>query len=170
MKALVLPALGFPPTNTAYAFLAGNSRALPGMLLTVIVGAGIGEEILCRGFPFERIGTWLQASRGSKLLVLVLSSILFGLAHLGDQGIPGAVQAVMTGLRFGALYLLSGDLALPMVTHAAFDVTAVILIYKGWSPRPTRSRDPTCETQRSRVHFARSRARPREKTSGLAPL
>ncbi|MGH7742071.1 MAG: CPBP family glutamic-type intramembrane protease, partial [Candidatus Eiseniibacteriota bacterium] len=42
---------------------------------------------------------------------------------------PGAEQAFVTGLVFGALYLSTGSLALPMVAHAAFDLFAYWIIY-----------------------------------------
>src|SRR4051794_26481930 len=45
MKALVMPWLHVIPTNAVYHYLSGNTKALPGMLLSVIVGAGFGEEI-----------------------------------------------------------------------------------------------------------------------------
>jgi len=56
MKAVVLPLFGAPPQNAAYQYLNGNTAALPGMLLTVISRAGVGEEIIWRGFLFERLG------------------------------------------------------------------------------------------------------------------
>src|SRR3954471_18505298 len=52
-KAVLLPLLGAPPVNAAYRGLAGNPGALPGMLFETIVVAGIGEEIVWRGFLFE---------------------------------------------------------------------------------------------------------------------
>jgi membrane protease YdiL (CAAX protease family) len=66
MKAIVMPLLGGPAINPAYHYLAGNSAALPGMLFVVIVGAGFGEEILFRGYMFERLGTLLGSSPWSK--------------------------------------------------------------------------------------------------------
>src|SRR5207253_1224081 len=44
LKALLLPLLGAPAINPNYHFLAGNPAALPGMIGTVIVVAGFGEE------------------------------------------------------------------------------------------------------------------------------
>jgi len=35
----------------------------------------------------------------------------------------------MTGLVFGTVFALTGQIWLPMVAHAAFDVTAVLIIY-----------------------------------------
>ncbi|TMH27678.1 MAG: CPBP family intramembrane metalloprotease [Betaproteobacteria bacterium] len=49
-----------------------------------------------------------------------------------DQGLPGVEQAAVTGLVFGTVFAVTGQLWLPMVAHAAFDVTAVALIYWNW--------------------------------------
>ncbi|TMA33009.1 MAG: CPBP family intramembrane metalloprotease, partial [Deltaproteobacteria bacterium] len=56
MKAVVMPLFGAPAINPAYHYLAGNTAALPGMILAVIFGAGFGEEIFFRGYLFERLG------------------------------------------------------------------------------------------------------------------
>jgi membrane protease YdiL (CAAX protease family) len=44
LKAIVMPLLGAPAINAAYHYLAGNTAALPGMIFTLIVVAGFGEE------------------------------------------------------------------------------------------------------------------------------
>jgi membrane protease YdiL (CAAX protease family) len=132
LKAVVLPLLGFPALNAHYHYLAGNPAALPGMLLAILVGAGFGEETLFRGFLFERLGRWLGTSIGARLAILGVSTALFALAHLPDQGIPGAAQAAVTGLVLGGVYLVTGQLWLPMVLHVVFDLTALALIYCEW--------------------------------------
>src|ERR1700730_16295081 len=50
MKAVVMPLLGAPPINQAYHFLAGNTAALSGMILVLLINAGIGEETFYRGW------------------------------------------------------------------------------------------------------------------------
>lgn len=129
MKAIVMPLLGGPAINPAYHYLAGNSAALPGMLFVVIVTAGFGEEILFRSYMFERLGKLLGPSPWSKGLIIIFTSVLFGLAHYTSQGTPGVEQAVMTGLTFGTIFAVTGSIFLPMIIHAAFDVTAVAIIY-----------------------------------------
>ncbi len=129
MKAIVMPLLGAPPINPAYHYLAGNTAALPGMLLAVIVVAGWGEETVFRGFLFERLGKLFGSSAWVKAIIVLVTSAWFGLAHYSEQGLAGVQQATIVGLVFGTIFAITGRLLMLMVAHAAFDVTAVALIY-----------------------------------------
>jgi membrane protease YdiL (CAAX protease family) len=132
MKAIVMPLLGAPPLNDAYAYLIGNAAALPGIVATVLVGAAFSEELLYRGFLLDRLGAWLGHTPLALAGSVLLASSLFAAAHVADQGAPGAIQAAITGTVFGSLFVWRRELGLVMVTHAAFDLTAVVLIYRGW--------------------------------------
>jgi membrane protease YdiL (CAAX protease family) len=134
LKAMVLPLLAAPPVNSAYRFLEGNAAALPGMVITIVVSAGFGEEILYRGWMFERLGRLWGVKTAGRILTLAATSFLFAAAHLADQGMPGAAQAMVTGAVFGAAYLATGSLWLPMAMHIAFDLTAVAIIFLGLEP------------------------------------
>ena len=129
MKAIVMPLLGTPPINQAYHFLAGNTAALPWMLYAVIVGAGFGEETVFRGWMFERLGKLFRSSVWAKILIVLMTSVLFALAHYSVQGVPGAEQAAITGLVYGTIFAAIGQLPMLMVAHAAFDLTALAIIY-----------------------------------------
>jgi len=129
MKAIVMPLLGAPPVNAAYHYLTGNAAALPPILYTVIVGGGFGEEVVYRGFLFERVRVFKADSTGTRIALLLLTSALFAAAHLAEQGVAGAEQAMATGLVFGVLYLRTRTLWMSIAAHAAFDVTAVALVY-----------------------------------------
>jgi membrane protease YdiL (CAAX protease family) len=129
MKAVVMPPLGAPAVNAPYHYIAGNAAALPYILYAVIIGGGFGEETLYRGFLFERLGKLLGTSGRAKIAIVLITTALFAAAHYPDQGIPGVEQAVVTGLVFGGIYALRGQLFMLMVAHAAFDVMAVALIY-----------------------------------------
>ena len=131
MKAAVMPLLGGPAVNPTYHYLAGNSDALPVTLLAVILRAGVGEEIVFRGFLFERLRTLLGSGAGAVFATLFISSSLFGLGHYADQGLAGAEQATIVGVVYGGMLVSTGRLWLSMVTHAAFNVTAVFMIYWG---------------------------------------
>jgi len=132
MKAIVMPLFGAPAVNEHYHYLAGNTAALPWMLYAVIVGAGFGEETVFRGFLFERLRTLLGEGRVALVTTVLVTTAVFALAHYADQGVPGVEQAAVVGLVFATIYAITGRLWLPMIAHAAFDVTAVALIYWNW--------------------------------------
>ncbi|PZR75819.1 MAG: hypothetical protein DLM73_04265 [Chthoniobacterales bacterium] len=129
MKAIVMPLLGAPPINAAYHYLAGNQAALPGMVFTLIVIAGFGEETLYRGYMFERLGKLLGHAVWASTLIVVLTSAVFALAHYSVQGLAGSEQAMMTGLVFGTIFAVTGRIFTLMVAHAAFDLLALAMIY-----------------------------------------
>jgi len=129
MKSVVLPLLGADPINHAYHYLAGNQAALPFAIYAMIVGAGFGEEMVFRGYLFERIGKRYGTGVGAKAFAVALTSLFFGVAHYRGQGLAGAEQATVTGLVFGTIYAASGRIWLPMIAHAAFDLTALWIIY-----------------------------------------
>lgn len=129
LKAVIMPLLGAAPANATYHFLVGNSAALPGMILTVIILAGFGEEVVFRGFLFERLGQLIGPRPHASTVIVLVSSALFSLAHYPDQGRDGAVQAAITGMVFGATFAATGRLWIVMIAHAAYDLTALALIY-----------------------------------------
>ena len=129
MKAIVMPLLGAPEINSAYHFLIGNRAALPGLIFTVIVGAGFGEETIFRGYLFERLGKLFGTAAGAKVLIVLLTSAVFALGHYANLGFPGVEQAMITGLVFGTIFAATGRIWMVMCAHAAFDLTAVAIIY-----------------------------------------
>lgn len=129
LKALLLPALGAPPVNAAFHYLAGNTAALPGAIFLMVVGAGFGEEVLFRGFAFERLGKLIGESAGAKTAIVLVTSLWFGLEHFSNQGVWGFLQGSIVGLVFGAIYAATRNLWLLIAAHAAFDLTALAIIY-----------------------------------------
>ena len=131
MKALVMPLLGAPPLNQAFQYLAGNTAALPAAIYAMIVVAGFGEETVFRGYLFERFGKLFGSGVWARILIVLLTSVWFGLNHYSTQGLPGTEQATIVGLLFGAIMAVTGRIFMLMVAHAAFDLTALAMIY--WS-------------------------------------
>lgn len=128
MKAIVMPLLGAPPVNGAFQFLAGNRALLPVAIWMMLV-AGFAEETIWRGFLFQRLGKLLGPGAPAKAATAVITSGLFGLAHYQGQGLPGVQQAVIVGLLYATIYAVTGRLFMLMVAHAAFDLTALAIIY-----------------------------------------
>jgi len=129
MKAIVMPLLGADPINHACHYLAGNRAALPGAIYAMIVVAGFGEETVFRGYLFERFGKIFGHRATAKVLTVLLTSVWFGLVHYPVQGLAGAEQAMITGLMFGTIFAITGRIWMLMVAHAAFDLTALAIIY-----------------------------------------
>ncbi len=89
----------------------------------VSISAGICEELLYRGFLL-----WYFNFFTNTVVAIVVSSILFGLAHL-FQGWKGCVQASVAGLFLAIIYLLTGSLWIPITLHIIGDLYSGLL---GW--------------------------------------
>ena len=129
MKAIVMPLLGADPINHAFHYLVGNGAALPGILYMIIIGAGFGEETVFRGYMFERFGKLFGSGVWARTLIVLLTSVWFGLAHYPVQGLAGVEQATIVGLVFGTIFAITGRIWMLMFAHAAFDLTALAIIY-----------------------------------------
>jgi membrane protease YdiL (CAAX protease family) len=131
MKAIVMPLFGAEPINQAYHYVEGNGAALPGVLFAVTLGGGFSEETFYRGYAFERLGKLFGSAAWAKPLIVVLTASVFAALHHFDQGLAGVQQATITGLVFGTIFTVSGRVWMLMFAHAAFDWTAVAIIYLG---------------------------------------
>jgi len=129
MKSIVMPLFGAPAINPAFHYLAGNGAVLPAAMFAVIVGAGFGEETVFRGYMFERFRKLFGTSVWARVLIVLVTTAWFALDHYPLQGVAGVEQAMVTGLVFGTIFALTGQIWMPMFAHAAFDVTAVAIIY-----------------------------------------
>lgn len=129
LKSIVLPLLGANAINTAYAHLVGNTPLLIQLAVTTVVVGGIGEEIFWRGYLFERLGVLLGTSVTAQIAIVLITSFFFGLAHYLEQGAAGVEQAMFTGLVFGTMFARTRVLWPSMAAHAAFDLTAIAIIY-----------------------------------------
>jgi len=99
------------------------------MVWSVVVAAGFGEETVYRGFLFERFGRAYGTRPWARVATVLTVTAIFALAHYSGQGVPGVEQALATGLLFGILRAAGVGLPFLMVTHAAFDLAAVAMIY-----------------------------------------
>jgi uncharacterized protein len=129
MKAIVMPLFGADPINQAYHFLAGNGPAAALFVPVLIIKAGFGEETFFRGYLFERLGKLYGQSAAARVLTVLVTSVFFASLHYFEQGSAGVQQAAVTGLVFGTIFALTGSIWMLMCAHAAFDLTALAMIY-----------------------------------------
>ncbi len=97
-------------------------------LLAISVAAGVGEEVLFRGFLQSAItDAWGPA--GGVWIGLVAASLVFGVCH--SLCVAYAVLASAMGLLLGALYVATGSLVAPVTTHVAYDFLALLYLLRG---------------------------------------
>jgi len=87
--------------------------------VTVGLGAGIGEEIICRGALYriieEGLGSWIA---------LLVSALFFGAAHLNNPGATlwaGLAIAIEAGVLLALIYLVTRSLWICIGLHAAWN-------------------------------------------------
>jgi membrane protease YdiL (CAAX protease family) len=83
--------------------------------------AGIGEEALFRGVIQAGL-----AERLPELLSVGIAAVLFGVGHWVSRSY--AVLAGAIGVYLGLLFLLTGNLLAPIVTHTLYDVAALSVL------------------------------------------
>lgn len=118
---------GFQSLVILFMYLMGGYTILdigyaPLLLLFIIeIGTAVFEEVLFRGIIFriveERLGSWVA---------LILSSLIFGLLHLMNEGSEfsdGVAVAIEAGLWLGAAYMLTRNLWFPIAIHLAWNFT-----------------------------------------------
>lgn len=90
------------------------------LVLVVVVGAPIAEEILYRGVLQNGTSALMGAVPG-----LVTTAAIFALVHFSPVEIPGLFAFALV---LGLLRKNSGRLGLPIVTHMAFNVAGLLLV------------------------------------------
>lgn len=103
-------------------------------LVLISALAGVGEEALFRGvvqgWLVDAVGTWPG---------VLAASALFGLAHLVTPAY--AVVAGVVGLYLGAMAVAFDGLLAPAITHAVYDLGALLYILRRVRRHPKRGAD-----------------------------
>ena len=89
----------------------------------IAVLAGFGEEGLFRGV--------IQGGLSGEIppaAALVLASVLFGLLHLVTP--MYGVIATIFGLYLGGLYIMTGNLVVPVIVHTLYDFWALVYLLR----------------------------------------
>lgn len=124
--------------RSVLSLLGGTFKPLLGLVTAAVLGmaAGFGEEMLFRGIlQYELLHRFNWSS--SPTVAIGLSSVLFGALHAVTP--MYAALATVASVYFGVLYAVTGNLAVPILCHALYDVGA--LLYAHW----TVSRLPEAE-------------------------
>jgi uncharacterized protein len=110
----------------------------PGQVLIFALASGIGEEIFFRGFLQQALSDRAFGGEISGwVLGLVVSSVLFGLLHIGpdrSKFLPWTIMALVLGFAFGALYLFTGNILGPVIAHFVINFLNLLRITAGPAP------------------------------------
>jgi len=91
-------------------------------LAVISIVAGIGEEMLFRGFLQDIIGS-ADDPLPWQIVAVTVASVVFGMMHFITP--TYAVLATLIGAYLGVLYLWTGSLIAPIVTHSLYDFGAL---------------------------------------------
>ncbi len=115
--------------HSLFESLRGNLKNFLLLLVTVWVLVAFLEEIIFRGYMMGDIAELFGTSKPALAVNLILTSIVFGLAHW-YQGRSGALSTGIIGAVLGILFITSGfNLWLPILTHGFIDTIGLFLIY-----------------------------------------
>ena len=112
--------------RSVIALLGGRLKPLLAIAVSCALGlvAGFGEEMLFRGVMQYGLST-----KFGTLVGVSISSVIFGLLHAVTP--LYALLATLASVFFGSLYVSSGNLAVPIITHGVYDVGA--LLWAHWT-------------------------------------
>jgi uncharacterized protein len=132
MTVVFLVELGLGWVSVSDAFETAEPGAPFALAILLPVGffscAGISEELLFRGYQVRNAAEGLNhpalGPRGAVLLAWVLSSIFFGWQHADNPNATflAAFNIALAGLMLGLGYVLTGELAIPIGLHVAWNL------------------------------------------------
>lgn len=97
-------------------------RNIPLMLFTCFT-AGIVEEFAFRGYLMPRL-QWLYKN---KYLTVILSSLLFGILHLGYGTVGQVIGPFFIGAVFAVHYYRFHNIRILILCHFAWDLQAILI-------------------------------------------
>jgi len=103
------------------------------LILYIVVGiwfgAGMGEELMMRGFLLNHLKKLIGNSKISWALALITQAVIFGVMH-SYQGSRGMVITGLIALSFGIFYLVAKRKLFPLIfAHAVFDTLTMVGFY-----------------------------------------
>lgn len=121
LKAVGLPAQ--PQDLIGILSSVQSPAVLIAMLFVACVLAPLNEELLFRGVVFRSLR--LRFGRG---IALAVSGLLFGAMHFN---LAGFVPLALLGVALAIAYEHSGDIRVPIIAHALFNVNTTLVVLSG---------------------------------------
>jgi membrane protease YdiL (CAAX protease family) len=122
---------GIPEASdmSAYNYISGNFGMLLLSLVGVYIVSSFGEEIVYRAFLINRISELGANTKTTRILAVLISSIIFGLAHY-SWGPMGIIQTTFMGLALGCSYVyLKKRIWVLIIAHVYMDTILMVQMY-----------------------------------------
>ena len=129
-------------TQRSVLAVMGKERRMGfALAVSILLGgvAGWGEEWLFRG-----VLQTILTQKFSSNIGLAVSGLVFGLLHAVTP--VYALFAALASFFFGHLYNTSGNLAVPMICHAVYDVGALMWAHWSATGLPSKVQDEILES------------------------
>jgi membrane protease YdiL (CAAX protease family) len=123
--------IGIPEASdmSAYNYIKGNFGMLALSLIGVYIVSSFGEEVVYRAFLINRISELTSKRKSNLIIAVLISSIIFGLAHY-SWGLVGIIQTTFMGLALGFSYLyLKRKIWVLIIAHAYMDTILMVQLY-----------------------------------------
>jgi membrane protease YdiL (CAAX protease family) len=98
------------------------------LVASVVIGAPVIEEIIYRGFVQGGVRGMLGGRRWAAVIV---TALIFSLAHIGAVTPTALVLLVLVGVALGVARERTGSLLAPIVFHALFNAANIALALAG---------------------------------------
>lgn len=120
LVALAVAAIALGGDLQMRVHLSAHSLAAAAAVLFVLVAGALAEELMFRGYPFQR----LVEAIGPAASVVVLS-LLFGATHLLNPHVSrwAVMDTALVGVLLSLAYLRTGSLWMPWGFHFAWNAT-----------------------------------------------
>ncbi|QQS20087.1 CPBP family intramembrane metalloprotease [Candidatus Saccharibacteria bacterium] len=117
---------GLQQDTAAYASLEGNVPQMLGLLALTWTLVVFGEEIIYRSFIPLRVSELFSTYRRKYLLALLLSSVLFGLAH-SELGWAGMIIAFSNGIYYSLVkHYFDDNLWASVLSHGFSNTIGIV--------------------------------------------
>jgi uncharacterized protein len=124
---IILTTLGYNLEQSGNIQDLKNLFSIPSLFIIVTIQP-IGEEIFFRGFLLEK----LKTTTGT-LPAILISSILFGIAHLSAQNIYPAIITAILGILLAYMVIKTKHLITAISAHIFYNIISVSLYLIGQS-------------------------------------
>lgn len=109
-------------SNQAIAFIPSSGKEFI-HFTTLALAAGIGEEIIFRGFLIQYIVFWVGNDITGFIFGAIFSSAIFAFLH-GYQGYKSIIKIFFLSLLLAAIFIISHSLIYVMIIHAVIDIVS----------------------------------------------